>query len=110
LISSCSRNSYVTQRDRLSFPTRRSSDLGASAVLPATGRTRIAAGVITERAGPLAHPPTMILKLAVCRMMRPSATTKVSVPNSTRSEEHTSELQSREKLVCRLLPEKKTDQ
>src|SRR5690606_39947049 len=26
---------------------------------------------------------------------------------NTRSEEHTSELQSREKLVCRLLPEKK---
>src|SRR5207302_9282248 len=30
-----------------------------------------------------------------------------SVIRSARSEEHTSELQSREKLVCRLLPEKK---
>src|SRR5690606_41245262 len=29
--------------------------------------------------------------------------------SATRSEEHTSELQSREKLVCRLLPEKKND-
>src|SRR5690606_10333324 len=30
-----------------------------------------------------------------------------SLVGSSRSEEHTSELQSREKLVCRLLPEKK---
>src|SRR5690606_41127140 len=30
-------------------------------------------------------------------------------PQQTRSEEHTSELQSREKLVCRPLPEKKTE-
>src|SRR5690606_41326044 len=30
-----------------------------------------------------------------------------SSPNTNRSEEHTSELQSRENLVCRLLPEKK---
>src|SRR5690606_41916099 len=31
----------------------------------------------------------------------------MNVPNATRSEEHTSELQSRENLVCRLLLEKK---
>src|SRR5690606_39959017 len=32
-----------------------------------------------------------------------------SFPNTTRSEEHTSELQSRENLVCRLLLEKKNN-
>src|SRR5690606_2635125 len=32
---------------------------------------------------------------------------KIDVPKVTRSEEHTSELQSRENLVCRLLLEKK---
>src|SRR5690606_41449144 len=33
--------------------------------------------------------------------------TRPATPTSTRSEEHTSELQSRENLVCRLLLEKK---
>src|SRR5947209_13675617 len=34
-------------------------------------------------------------------------TRSIPVPNSARSEEHTSELQSRQYLVCRLLLEKK---
>src|SRR5690606_39501969 len=34
----------------------------------------------------------------------------IEVPFETRSEEHTSEIQSREKLVCRLLLEKKNQQ
>src|SRR5436309_14410808 len=33
--------------------------------------------------------------------------TSVRIPAGAESEEHTSELQSRENLVCRLLPEKK---
>src|SRR5690606_39784424 len=33
---------------------------------------------------------------------------ETTLPNGVRSEEHTSELQSRENLVCRLLLEKKT--
>src|SRR5690606_40625004 len=44
--------------------------------------------------------------------MRPSAASRAStrtVPGN-RSEEHTSELQSRENLVCRLLLEKKKEQ
>src|SRR5690625_5728438 len=40
----------------------------------------------------------------------PSAPTKTSTPSPSRSEEHTSELQSRGHLVCRLLLEKKNTQ
>src|SRR3712207_6984864 len=42
----------------------------------------------------------------VCSSGRPARTTRV-VPVQRRSEEHTSELQSRQYLVCRLLLEKK---
>src|SRR5690606_39948183 len=46
---------------------------------------------------------------AVSRSPVASAPSKISIPQSSRSrsEEHTSELQSRENLVCRLLLEKK---
>src|SRR5690349_23477492 len=39
----------------------------------------------------------------------PNATRKPSAPSPNRSEEHTSELQSRRDLVCRLLLEKKNN-
>src|SRR5690606_42100110 len=77
-------------RDLHSFPTRRSSDLAswkfaaplARAVpLPATSR----------RHGWSTNPPPSPADCAL----------------NSRSEEHTSELQSRENLVCRLLLEKK---
>src|SRR5690606_41661821 len=38
---------------------------------------------------------------------RPASTSRLPASSATRSEEHTSELQSRENLVCRLLLEKK---
>src|SRR6266699_5495819 len=41
---------------------------------------------------------------------RPSAAAPASPPGGPRSEEHTSELQSRPHLVCRLLLEKKKNQ
>src|SRR5690349_22565974 len=66
------------------FPSRRSSDLtcsGSAGASPSTGGTRASAA----RAG------------RACRPGRAGA----------RSEEHTSELQSRRDLVCRLLLEKK---
>src|SRR5690606_41967386 len=72
-------------RDLHSFPTRRSSDLKLpqpdarhGASARRPGERRRAAGRGAARGGPM-----------------------------TRSEEHTSELQSRENLVCRLLLEKK---
>src|SRR3712207_7795782 len=39
----------------------------------------------------------------------PSISSSVTAPGNTRSEEHTSELQSRQYLVCRLLLEKKNN-
>src|SRR5436305_14286706 len=69
----------VVPLDLHSFPTRRSSDLNAAAPLRPS-RERILASA--SRA---------------CLRSRPS---------NSRSEEHTSELQSRPHLVCRLLPEK----
>src|SRR5690625_6938491 len=68
---------YVDHRDLHSFPTRRSSDLGCSDTRRPSPRDR-------HRAAP-------------DRVWR----------RRVRSEEHTSELQSRGHLVCRLLLEKK---
>src|SRR5947209_11780091 len=69
---------YVSHRDLHSFPTRRSSDL----------RPTASAARRTSSAGSWPATPS------TCR-------------RSSRSEEHTSELQSRQYLVCRLLLEKK---
>src|SRR3712207_8260704 len=58
------------------------------------GSVRRRDGLIGRRERPNGSPP-------------PSAGAIPSVPGSSRSEEHTSELQSRQYLVCRLLLEKK---
>src|SRR5437870_12225435 len=87
-------NVYHPRRDVPSFPTRRSSDLSrrqpweerVDPSRPATGSERIA---------------------SACDALRPCRGT-----TWIRSEEHTSELQSRGQLVCRLLlakKKKKTD-
>src|SRR5690349_23953994 len=73
------------------FPTRRSSDL-----LGTTQPVEVALGS-TLTYDVSAPPGWVCLRPSVCRW-------KGSVP---RSEEHTSELQSRRDLVCRLLLEKK---
>src|SRR5439155_6582289 len=90
-------------RDLHSFPTRRSSDLadagaalpdvrcGAGALLVALLQLRAAAGVARHAEGD----GRRVLLLRVAPLQPP------------RSEEHTSELQSRGHLVCRLLLEKK---
>src|SRR5699024_12126376 len=102
---SCSRS----PRDLRSFPTRRSSDL-------CTFGRRISRSSSSERIG-----------VSVSRLIRMSAISALSYPNelalplkffskseildlsASRSEEHTSELQSRFDLVCRLLLEKKKE-
>src|SRR5690625_5721384 len=86
----CSCSSYFS-RDHLdlhSFPTRRSSDLGRTTTGPAKGES-VSATVVTATA-----------------VAGAATTTRTTTP-SRRSEEHTSELQSRGHLVCRLLLEKK---
>src|SRR5438445_4690770 len=69
------------------FPTRRSSDLTAL-VFPKLLKPHMR----SRSPSPLTNPPPLITPMPVI---------------ATRSEEHTSELQSRQYLVCRLLLEKK---
>src|SRR5207253_9914049 len=81
-------HSSADHRDLHSFPTRRSSDLprhGASGGRLADGPCDVGVGTCCAASPTAPHVPT---------------------PTS-RSEEHTSELQSRGHLVCRLLLEKK---
>src|SRR5690606_40619873 len=89
-----------------SFPTRRSSDLACSALrdvwaywcLPLTHHAaRSRGGGHRERCHRLCCP----------EVHRPGERKGSEATHRRRSEEHTSELQSRENLVCRLLLEKK---
>src|SRR5690606_40034684 len=89
-----------------SCPTRRSSDLAHSPRWnpPARFRPRISGKRQYE--APAIDCP-MIQTGAPMWHQGPSLRTAARDMNQMRSEEHTSELQSREKLVCRLLLEKK---
>src|SRR5207249_11733921 len=71
----------------LPFPTRRSSDLGACAVLPDSA--------------------DLLRSAPAARAASAGEATRIA---ESRSEKHTSELQSRFDLVCRLLLEKKKDE
>src|SRR5207247_9172918 len=89
------------------FPTRRSSDLGRPGGRTAPGsrerfsgpvsRLRPAGGILPDRPGYGGRR----------RSGRMSFRASILIPLLSRSEEHTSELQSRVDLVCRLLLEKK---
>src|SRR5204862_7596284 len=82
---------YGDLRDLHSFPTRRSSDLA---------RQRWASGARVDQDGEIARRPGPPTERTRPRRMRQGS-------SRCRSEEHTSELQSRRELVCRLLLEKK---
>src|SRR5436305_15338452 len=84
-------SSSVDHRALHSFPTRRSSDL--------RNRVRRHLALHVERAPP---PDFAVLELARPWVELPLG----GVSEHRRSEEHTSELQSRPHLVCRLLLEK----
>src|SRR5690606_41196635 len=88
-------------RDLHSFPTRRSSDL-----VDASGDADVAAraGAAVESAYATGEVQSATTTFTLGGVDVPQA---ASVPRAERSEEHTSELQSRENLVCRLLLEKK---
>src|SRR5690606_39748372 len=97
-------------RNLHAFPTRRSSDLHKaeyfSAVLEGVLIVVAALLIVNEAIGGLMAPERIeapVLGLAV----NGSAAHINAVWAAIRSEEHTSEHQSREKLVCRLLLEKK---
>src|SRR5690606_42159097 len=67
----------------------------------------VGAGGRKRNAGPFQQSPQIIFKSGI-RYPAPKVPRRQSPPNLlARSEEHTSELQSRENLVCRLLLEKK---
>src|SRR5207249_10732028 len=97
---------YAYHRDLHSFPTRRSSDLRderkqsllffilhPSSLIPSERRHVTGTSVATARGAPAA--------------LARSSRSRVCLRRRSRSEEHTSELQSRFDLVCRLLLEKK---
>src|SRR5690606_42151510 len=92
------------QRYRHSFPTRRSSDLGH--VFIADRYYGFDDGIYTgmRMVEILARENTAALAKIMAEVPKLFTTPQYRPP---RSEEHTSELQSRENLVCRLLLEKK---
>src|SRR5699024_12577344 len=93
----------VTTRDLHSFPTRRSSDLGGGGHQgrePHQGRAG-AEGGLHHRLRP--HVPAQVHYVIAVVLQEHLH----DVLSDVRSEEHTSELQSRFDLVCRLLLEKK---
>src|SRR5690606_41571370 len=97
---------YSDLRDLLSFPTRRSSDLGSPLVI-GIGQDEF---FLASDATPIVEYTKEVVYLndqevAVIRDNELSVRNTANLP--LRSEEHTSELQSRENLVCRLLLEKK---
>src|SRR5690606_42143408 len=97
---------YSVPRYLHPFPTRRSSDL------PQPPRSGTVPGVVVgARQFIPDHSDVDALRAAVrgcrgCDLYR-DTTQAVFSRGRVRSEEHTSELQSRENLVCRLLLEKK---
>src|SRR5699024_11890651 len=82
-----------------SFPTRRSSDLWSTVRMTSTAGRPIFSCMSTGMPRPLS---VTFIQLSFSTV----TFTRVAYP---RSEEHTSELQSRFDLVCRLLLEKKKD-
>src|SRR5690606_40551489 len=103
LLWPCRLPPFGPPRARPSFPTRRSSDLRVNYGLDGSieerflGREVIAVEDLLPSIDEAEEGEVVAI---LCRL------TDYMV-NSNRSEEHTSELQSRENLVCRLLLEKK---
>src|SRR5206468_9468788 len=92
--------------DLHSFPTRRSSDLNSSAsALPPSPLTSWRARRPTSWGNSRWNAEPTPARLGILPSSRSWAPAGTSQP--ARSEEHTSELQSRSDLVCRLLLEKK---
>src|SRR5207302_8708650 len=103
----CSFYCYRTPRALPSFPTRRSSDLRFTPAIPPPFdmmNGRIAATSISI---PNAQPGVPAAGVFLAGASKRALPVWPVADPKARSEEHTSELQSRENLVCRLLLEKK---
>src|SRR5690606_41185763 len=90
---------YAAHRHLHSFPTRRSSDLAEG--------DRAADGAGAGEPGAVQRPADRGGEGTGPAGRRPAQPGADGAADRGRSEEHTSELQSRENLVCRLLLEKK---
>src|SRR5438445_6294291 len=102
MLSSCFFFScYGDHRDLHSFPTRRSSDLGGSRP------SWVARSMSCAMRSTSARSCRQVASSFIRSLARTSALYSSLWPSNRRSEEHTSELQSRQYLVCRLLLEKK---
>src|SRR5699024_11575438 len=103
LFLSCQRSSPALH----SFPTRRSSDLQRRELLGVL--VQRAAGGARQLDDPREHRALDVLRLlpVVVELLAQRERLLRGLPRLLRSEEHTSELQSRFDLVCRLLLEKK---
>src|SRR5690606_41874708 len=97
-------NCSAAHRDLHPFPTRRSSDLSMITSMSSTGRSIRGSSRPLTVMGMLA---AAINHADTCAAATRNMTMAEVLPADNRSEEHTSELQSRENLVCRLLLERK---
>src|SRR5690606_41823638 len=88
-----------------SFPTRRSSDLAGLVFMKVFEFVIPSAGFSTGL--PIGKCPLSLKDGKLTKEIASLALIRAVSELSCRSEEHTSELQSRENLVCRLLLEKK---
>src|SRR5690606_41470557 len=92
-----------------SFPARRSSDLSTRSRSPTSNDSACRSSVAPSK-NRCAKSQLTLAKRArsscsACATRRVLKATTLAPASSRRSEEHTSELQSRENLVCRLLLE-----
>src|SRR5690606_41233960 len=107
LLSTSSSSPCLPPRLLHSFPTRRSSDLHTSWVASA-GLSSKPFRMVSPRQRRNTSSPNTVACVNSLSFPLPVLVNTVGIRNgSKRSEEHTSELQSRENLVCRLLLEKK---
>src|SRR5207253_6645665 len=99
---------HRAHRDLHSFPTRRSSDL-ASLISPRSRRWSARRSSCPSRPSPIfGYAPITVVFKVMPAPSHPAWGGARPIPRRVpRSEEHTSELQSRGHLVCRLLLEKK---
>src|SRR5690606_41396881 len=99
--------SYGNHRDLHSFPTRRSSDLE---IIEDLKEVRAKVEPPLQKLEYALNPIVSFFVLPLFALSNAGINLDVNIWDAltnNRSEEHTSELQSRENLVCRLLLEKK---